>query len=1352
MSGKTLKKIVSYASALSIIATMVAIPVRAEGNEYFILDSEAATDTSGWTSQYFAEGMSIQTDSSPEINKYFKYLNSTGKGDRTAYYTLPAEAKQVDENQKSVIEFDFQMRNGGTKGNNQLAVLGTSSTPVGNAQYSGDGAIILFYQPMTGGGEFVINENVDIASATDVSSGYVNGEWAHAKAILDFAGKTAIVSVTSLDGERTIVDSTQVNMGSDVTDLNYIFINSARDNSYCSIDNFVVRPLGDSDVTATYYKATFNVDGNIIIKSVVEGEKLTELPDTAKTGYIFDGWYKNDDQSVTYSNEEILDTPLTENVTYTAVYHLDPDYIEPLTSVEFSSFPANGYPVAGADENTAADNIISVKLTGELGTDLGVNPDPRVDAPEVEWEFDGFRTVASKGEPTTDIIENQYCDSYAEVVPVEDDPLSINFKLKSQAFNYYGQVKAKVTYNDKTMEISLPMTILADTAQVSGQLLPNPGYISDFNKYEDTMVGYQATTSADNRTASDIVTDNWAAYGGNTKTVTLQQEEDKKFLRLEAFGTKSSSFAANHLKSIPDGQVIVSQEIRFYNAGSSILYKSVNPVTWTTGEATSASIDFDGNGLKINGSESFASISAGVWYKLVFAVDVTSKLAFAKVYDMDGVLLGESDIMPFSDAGSVTPQFLCYRTPDASMGKLDFNNVKVYVPTMDEATFKTTQGTDTISIPENGAADAATTLTVEAKSTEGYDMIGEAVWTLADENITNVTVTPSADNSHNATLTVSEGAPSGEIMINVSLGGITKQIKVNLTSSQDSVKFIQSTSSISIPMDEGASADYKYEAQIVDGDGNPISGKTVTYAMYDKNNVNEAGSIEGVTFDAATGTLTVTSKAKAQVIYIRATGTNTDGDTINRSVKVTIHGLAFDFGAGTDEDVVEGYTAVTPTTVYTDTSGYGIASGTPTVGGTASIEDPDSDTLDGNFKFQVKVTPAKVYNVTVNYSGTAASEYVNSDLAGIAWTNESKNAVTYAVPVIDDVLDITFSNASVSSIVIEKQDDKSAGALPHIYTVGDSTIANNGSWAYVMNRDYASYEKLPELATFSNNGRGGKNLSTYYTGGEFRDRVLVNIRPGDYVMIGDMGTNGMGSFFEDDFNYYVDACIALGAKVILNSYSPHGCVADYAGGYDAATQTFNSYRQDEYDNIVRAIYAERVAANDTNIVGFVDIGKNADAAFNAYVDDYAANGYDSRDAAAQAIIACFGDHNHYSNGPLAAELMINGYGDKNGIVQELVRILSEDEPIQPPTETPDQVTMTYDEGKITILSTKAQNAVVAKITYDSNNVMTDLEFVEVALEANTAKTVDIDTSVSKAMLVNDLNNLKPLCGSVTISE
>ena len=71
----------------------------------------------------------------------------------------------------------------------------------------------------------------------------------------------------------------------------------------------------------------------------------------------------------------------------------------------------------------------------------------------------------------------------------------------------------------------------------------------------------------------------------------------------------------------------------------------------------------------------------------------------------------------------------------------------------------------------------------------------------------------------------------------------------------------------------------------------------------------------------------------------------------------------------------------------------------------------------------------------------------------------------------------------------------------------------------------------------------------------------------------------------------------------------------------------------------------------------------ADAAFNAYVNDYATNGYASKDAAAQAIIKCFGDHNHYSNGTIAAELMIKGYGagaDAKGIVKSLYEIISAD--------------------------------------------------------------------------------------------
>ena len=80
-----------------------------------------------------------------------------------------------------------------------------------------------------------------------------------------------------------------------------------------------------------------------------------------------------------------------------------------------------------------------------------------------------------------------------------------------------------------------------------------------------------------------------------------------------------------------------------------------------------------------------------------------------------------------------------------------------------------------------------------------------------------------------------------------------------------------------------------------------------------------------------------------------------------------------------------------------------------------------------------------------------------------------------------------------------------------------------------------------------------------------------------------------------------------------------------------------------------------------NYLGFVEIGKNADAIFNAYTKDYAANSYSSADAAAQAIITCFTDHNHYSNGTLACDLMLNGYKttETKGIVLQLIDILSQ---------------------------------------------------------------------------------------------
>ncbi len=1265
------------------------------------LNSEEGTTTTPelWASQYYFAGLSIATDKDAAINKHMKYLNNQGKGTRCAYYILPEAAGTVDENKQAVAEFDFKFKNGGTNGNNQLALIGSSGAPIQNGDYepsnkpAGTAAILKFTQPKDGDAQFMVNNDASKGDTLDTvtvkSEGYKNDTWAHAKIVMNFENQNSLVTVTSLDGSETYVPQQLVPFVTSAEKLTELFVAAARDSSYVCMDNVVIRKLDSGDVGATYYTVTFNVDGNEKKVGVKEGETLTELPDTTKTGYIFDGWQLNDGTEY-LSNEDVLAMEITSDITLTAAYHLDSDYIEPMVALEFSDFPDGGLPTAGADENTAASNPITVKIVGEIGGSLAENPDPRVTDLSVKWEFKGFRHIVSKAQAgenpeTADGGENKYCDSYAEVVYDDSKPQSVDFQLKNVPMNFYGEVKATVTYGGQTMEITKPMAIIPNKASDASTILPKPGYVENFEWYSDDLVGYQATTSSDNKSATDIVTGDWAAYGGNSGRglyIAKDEETGKKFLKLKSTGTNSSSFAVNKLDSAPTGQVIIKQDMKFYNSGTSILFKTANPVTWTTGSATSLSLNFTGTDFNLNSGESICAASAGKWYTIVLSADVTSKLCSAKIYDKEsGELLGSSEILPFSDAGSTAPVYLCYRTPDNSMGELDFNNVKMYVPSIDETKFTVTSADETLSVPKAGGEDVSTTLNASALSTEGYDMIGVADWEI-DSSVSDtsgIVITPDASNSHMATLTVKAGAPAGELPINVTISGVTKQIKINLTSSQDSVQFTKSVSSISIPLEAGTSGEYEYAAKVVgpksEEDDTPIDieGKTVTLAVYDKNNTNELTTLPaGIAFDAASGKLTVTDKASATTLYIRATSTNRKDETITKAVKVTIHGLAFDFGTDADGAVVEGYTAVTPSTAYSETTGYGIEDGTPTAGGTASAEDADSDNLTGTFTFKAKVTPAKVYKVKINYKGSAAAEKVNADLSGIdLGTDQIQTADdgSLLISVIDDVLDLTFSGGYVSSIVIEKAAEKAANMKPHIYTVGDSTIANNGSWAYVMARDYASYSQLPDIASFSNNGRGGKNLSSYYTGGELMGRVLVNICPGDYVMIGDMGTNGMGSAFEASFNYYIDACEALGAKVILNSYSPHGANkgGGYESGYDAETQTFDSYRKDSYDNIVRAIYEERTTAGgakyDENIVGFVDIGKMADAAFNAYVDAYAANGYESRDAAAQDIIKCFGDHNHYSNGTLACQLMIEGYGDgadAKGIVKSLYEIISAD--------------------------------------------------------------------------------------------
>ncbi len=315
-------------------------------------------------------------------------------------------------------------------------------------------------------------------------------------------------------------------------------------------------------------------------------------------------------------------------------------------------------------------------------------------------------------------------------------------------------------------------------------------------------------------------------------------------------------------------------------------------------------------------------------------------------------------------------------------------------------------------------------------------------------------------------------------------------------------------------------------------------------------------------------------------------------------------------------------------------------------------------------RFEAQVEKGNLYRVVVTYQGILSSGYVNSDLAGyILGRHETMSTDTLVVACPRDVFDLRIGSiaggdAKIEDVQLFKLPKPARRAKPKVHHIGDSTSASNGSWAWTLERILGTgFPALAELCDFGNQGAGGRNLSTYYQQGKLAE-VLLDICPGDIVMLGNNGTNGLNSTFEDDVNYYLDAAEAMGASVILNSYTPHGAVSNHVRGYNSQTHTFDSYRRDTYDVIVRKVAALR-AKNDPSYLGFVEIGQNADAIFNAYVTDYAANGYDSAEAAAQAIISCFRDHNHYDKGELACQLMLKGYPGcpAPGIVEQIITLL-----------------------------------------------------------------------------------------------
>lgn len=1251
-----LKRILGVITAISLLLQMSFV-ITSNAAEYFSLDFESATDTMGWTSANAPGDMSIATDEDNSINKYFKFANTNGSGTRNAYYTFDSDA-QTTENGKAVIEFDFYMTNTGNENINQLVLLDSAAgNPKGNANYSGNNYIFSFTQPKNSD-KLIIN-NLDGSKETYTTTDWTNKSgWTHAKAIMDFTEHNVTITLSSHDGETVYFDN-KVPMGTTDLKIGKLLICEARKNTVTfGIDNILVRSYDSSlDAGNTYYKVTYDVKGEKSEENVKENTSPLNIPDLTNYGYIFKGWQVNDDTENLI--DDLKEYKITADTKFTAIYEKDTEYIEPIISAEIKG---NQIMTFGDSPDIAAENKYTLTLTGRNGTIITADTiDSRIDDFNIEWDIDGFKTVNDT---------DKYCDSYGEFAEHTNTATEVLFMLRQCDFNFYGKLNATVTYNGETIEASMYVAATGDKSMADNQILPEAGYPSDFDEYPDSLVGY--TTLKDTYGGNDIMVGGWGMSGSDSGDAVIMKEENNKFLRINCPTSSKSHMFTNSIDT-PQKQIIFEQNIRF-NGNGCITLTSKQPY-WTDkdGYTTPVTLEFDGTTIKLNGiaiknNDIDVTVNKGKWYKIVLSADKTTESCFVKVYDLNGQFVGETDSIAWTENSE--PTYYSIGFANKHTGTVDFDAYKAYYPAADISTYTLNISQETLSIPNKDTA----TLSASVKSKEGYNITGAAEWSILEDDMQDIIITPDVVDSHKATITLGEGASAGEATVQVNIGGYTKTIKLNITDSAESIKFTSSQGSLAIPLDEKSVNTAKYSAAVINGDGMDLN-RNVSLEIYDKNNVNKYNLPDGISFDASAGTISVTSAAVPCVFTVRATGESSDGKMLSRSVKVTVHGLSFDFGSGADESVADGYTDINPSTTYTVSRGYGIE-GSAKAEGTPSIDNAKSDYLSGDFTFKAKVTKGKHYRVKIAFSGDLVSEYVSEALSGHERTlaaegtthtgytvkTEEITEQVYDIPVVDDVMDLKFSGARVAYISIEKV-EKTAAEKPNIWSVGDSTIGNSGSYAYNLARDQANYPELIALADYHNNGKGSRNLKTYYTQG-WLDNILINIRPGDIVTIGNMGTNpgGMsGTQFKAPLDYYVDACLAMGAKVILTSYTPHGCVEGYEYVYDKTTHTFHGCREDAYDSLgIRVIYEER--KDDPDILGFIDIGLNADNAFNEYVADYAKNGYENEDAAAKAIMDCFGDHNHYGNGgrsQLAGDLMLNGYGTAPGIVSELVRVLTE---------------------------------------------------------------------------------------------
>lgn len=1165
----------------------------------------------GWKSP--AGTAELKSDNNQAINKYLAVTSGKSGTARSAYKGIT----EIKDN--FVLEADIKTTGYKTNVSNFEVLEKTGSLYMNHGCYSNAKYAFKMNRPADSK-QFVINNSISDSGLTldryaepTVLTNEIPDDWVHIKVIGDFTNKTATAYITSLDG-NTVYYHGRTNMSEDITSFSCLALLAPSSGVDTCIDNIKIAKALDSDLSEVFHTVTINNSIDEFSQYVYNGESPVNIPDMSAYGKYFEGW--NVDGQL-LSSDDLSKYQITKDTTITA--QISQDYIENLATVEFNSFPTDNMLVMGADADTYADNEISLKIVGERGTSIVTNPDSRVNDYKIDWQFDGFRTLGGKptGESGTFPGTQIYCDSYGSVTVSSVNQSSVNFKLKNTSANYYGMVTATVTYNGKTIKVSRPLVLLADTESNSDIYLPKAGYTADYNNYESGLVGY--TTSQ-----NDVLTGGWSADGSDKNYITLKSDNSGKYLSLSRELVGSSSYINNNIGQITS-QTNFEQDVRFGIDGT-IAYIGGNV---TESSSVGFELSFADSKFSLNGTE-IGTGEKNKWYHIIVTADPTVKKCIAKIYNLDsnGDYIGKTPLMQSEltnfNVNYTTGKYYRISLAKDKSNSIDINNVKIQSAQIDSDSFKI-NAQDTVNIPTTDSVKIP--MTVSANMVDGNAAFGAAEWKIDDEFAEGVFVETDSSNSHSANLVVSSTATAGDVPVKVTLGGksITKTVK--LIGTNDSLAFVKSPVGVQIPNSD--TAEYKYEAVVKNANAEILSDKTATYKLYNSDNTTEyTGNDIKISND---GVLTVSSSAKPTELYVRATASDSNGKTLEKSVKVNVYNLKFVFG--TNEK--DGYTSVKSSDEYKESRGFGI-DGTCT--------DSESYISGQNYGFKLNLQAGEVYEITAVYEGTIKCERVNSSLTGFERTKKTLESDTYKTAVFGDgVLDITFSgDGKLSSLTVQKI-ERTANSKPAWWTIGDSTVQQNGSWAYTLKDTLSAYPKLSNvISAFYNSGQAGRQHRSYYTEG-LLNNVLCGIKPGDVVSISGMGTNDSSSTkdeFKEYDNVYIDAIESMGAKVILGSYTPtgnYGSTQDKV--YDADNVLFKGMRTNSYDTAIREVYNERVNAKDTNIIGFVDIGKIADnimtndvrTVYNTAIQD----GKSESEARAKAqekatsLMSMWKDYNHY---------------------------------------------------------------------------------------------------------------------------